>query len=504
MQTDEMPYYHSDHGNYKQIGKELPDMLILLADDEKYVRLGLQSMIEELYPEQNRFLQARNGREIVTVMQEEKPDVAFLDIKMPFMDGLEALRICKEMSPDTLWVILSGYESFEYARQALSMSAFEYIVKPIDIDILSALFARIHDNKSGNRTKRNHAFVHDITKTFNMAAQLPEQDVEFLPATPSDYILYQFYMDFPSPEIQQTVTRRLISSLENFCRENSIIVDYCIFFNSDGCLCLVCDTPDASRLTHFIHMQNEASLPDTFSVFFGNNKEMRNIYAISRRIHQFAAVRLLYNCSNPVYYKNIDALPNLDKLLQFAEELLEMHRLFLSDNWVVYEQKLKDLKAHKEYRSLYAQIDIPVLENHIQKLFTTNSSCLSYEQLLLALEQSTANITTSTNIFADNNLDKIKQYVRHHYAADLSINSISELFHVSPSYFSRMFHEKTGQKYIDFVTEVRIDAAIKLLSDNPEANIKQVAEMVGFSSSRYFSKLFQKYTGVIPSEYGKG
>lgn len=478
-------------------------MLILLADDEKYVRLGLQSMIEELFPEENQFLHAGNGREIISVMQKQKPDVAFLDIKMPFMDGLEALRICKEISPDTLWIILSGYENFEYARQALSMSAFEYIVKPIDIDILSSLFERIHDNQSGSREERNKVFVHDITRTFNMAEQLPEDDVEFLPAKSSDYILYQFYMDFFDTEIQTAMKHKLIHSLENFCSENSLIVDHCIFFNGDGCLCLVCDTPDASRLTHFIYMQGKNLIVNAFSVFFGNNKEIRNIFAISRRIHQFADVRLLYNCLNPVYYKNIEALPNLDRMLQFSGEILEMHRLLLADNWIVYREKLKELASSKEYRLLYTQIDTHVLENHIHRLFQTQIPCGSYEQFLAALEQSTANKTDPSNMFADANLNKIKKYICHNYATDISINSISEIFHISPTYFSRMFHEKTGQKYIDFVTEVRIEAAQKLLSDNPDANIKQVAGMVGFSSSRYFSKIFQKYTGVNPSEYGK-
>lgn len=478
-------------------------MLILLADDEKYVRLGLQSMIEELFPEENQFIQAGNGREIISVMQKQKPDVAFLDIKMPFMDGLEALRICKEISPATLWIILSGYESFEYARQALSMSAFEYIVKPIDIDILSSLFERIHDSQSGSREERNKAFAHDITKTFNMAEQFPEKDVEFLPAKSSDYILYQFYMDFFDPEMQTSIKHKLINSLENFCRENSLIVDHCLFFNGDGCLCLVCDTPDASRLTHFIYTQGQKLIPNAFSVFFGNNKEIRNIFAISRRIHQFADVRLLYNCLTPVYYKNIEVLPNLDQMLQFSGEILEMHRLLLSDNWIIYRQKLKVLAANKEYRLLYAQVDTQILENHIHRLFHTKILCGSYEQFLTALEQSATSKTDTSNMFADANLDKIKKYIYHNYATDISINSISEIFHVSPTYFSRMFHEKTGQKYIDFVTEIRIEAAVKLLSDNPDANIRQVAEMVGFSSSRYFSKLFQKYTGVIPSEYGK-
>lgn len=204
-------------------------MLILLADDEKYVRLGLQSMIEELFPEENQFIQAGNGREIVSLMQEQKPDVAFLDIKMPFMDGLEALRVCRELSPDTLWVILSGYESFAYARQALSLSAFEYIVKPVDIDILAPLFERIHDSRSGRREERNRAFVHDITKTFNMAQQLPEEEVDFLPARPSDYILYQFYMDFADMEIQRKIKHTLLETIDRFCRENALIVDHCLF-----------------------------------------------------------------------------------------------------------------------------------------------------------------------------------------------------------------------------------------------------------------------------------
>lgn len=477
-------------------------MLILLADDEKYVRLGLQSMIEELYPEQHQFIQARNGREIITIMQENKPDVAFLDIKMPFMDGLEALRICKEISPDTLWIILSGYENFEYARQALSMSAIEYLVKPIDIDTISSLFGRICDSRSGRREERNKSFVHDITRTFNMAAQLPEEDVEFLPARPSDYILYQFYMDFPDPETLKAVNQKLITSLESFCRENAIIVDYCIFFNQDGCLCLVCDTPDASRLTHYIYMQSSTSVPYSFSVFFGNDKQMKNIYAISRRIHQFAPIRLLHNCQNPVYYKNIDALPCLEEMLKFSEKILEMYNHLLADNWIIYQQEHKELEQNKEYRSLYAKIDTRILEGYIQRFFQTALPCRSYEQLLAALDLSTADKTNLSSVFADSSLEKVKQYVRQNYASDLSIHSVSALFHVSPTYFSRVFHEKTGQKYIDFVTEVRIAAAIKLLSDNPDANIRQVAEMVGFSSARYFSKLFQKYTGMLPSEYG--
>lgn len=189
-------------------------------------------------------------------------------------------------------------------------------------------------------------------------------------------------------------------------------------------------------------------------------------------------------------------------MLKFSEKILEMYNHLLADNWIIYQQEHKELEQNKEYRSLYAKIDTRILEGYIQRFFQTALPCRSYEQLLAALDLSTADKTNLSSVFADSSLEKVKQYVRQNYASDLSIHSVSALFHVSPTYFSRVFHEKTGQKYIDFVTEVRIAAAIKLLSDNPDANIRQVAEMVGFSSARYFSKLFQKYTGMLPSEYG--
>ncbi|MCM1136162.1 MAG: helix-turn-helix transcriptional regulator, partial [Clostridium sp.] len=84
---------------------------------------------------------------------------------------------------------------------------------------------------------------------------------------------------------------------------------------------------------------------------------------------------------------------------------------------------------------------------------------------------------------------------------DLGIACVSEYFNLSPTYFSRLFHEKTGQKYIDFVTEVRMENAKKLIRESPEISVKQTAEAVGYTSVRHFSKLFQKYTGVLPSNY---
>lgn len=78
---------------------------------------------------------------------------------------------------------------------------------------------------------------------------------------------------------------------------------------------------------------------------------------------------------------------------------------------------------------------------------------------------------------------------------------MAELFHISPSYLSRLFHQRTGQKYIDYITQLRMEKAKELLSTNPDITVKSVAESVGYISIRHFSKTFQKYTGELPSCY---
>ena len=92
-------------------------MFILIADDEKMIRLSLQSMLEELYPNEHMYIHASNGQAAIAQVQKLPPDIAFLDIRMPLMNGLEALETCRKLSPSTKWIILSGYADFEYAQR---------------------------------------------------------------------------------------------------------------------------------------------------------------------------------------------------------------------------------------------------------------------------------------------------------------------------------------------------------------------------------------------------
>ena len=95
-------------------------MIVLIADDERLVRFAMKSMLSEFMEDsEDIFLEAVNGRDMVKVCKDKKPDVVLADISMPYMDGLEAISECKKYSPMTQYVIVTGFSEFEYAKRAI-------------------------------------------------------------------------------------------------------------------------------------------------------------------------------------------------------------------------------------------------------------------------------------------------------------------------------------------------------------------------------------------------
>ena len=100
----------------------------------------------------------------------------------------------------------------------------------------------------------------------------------------------------------------------------------------------------------------------------------------------------------------------------------------------------------------------------------------------------------------DSLIEKIKGYIARHYGEDLSLEVMSSQFAMNPSYFSSFFHQKTGIKYKDYLTRIRITEAKRLLLKG-DLRIYEVSQQVGFTDVRYFSQVFLKATGVLPKDY---
>ena len=124
---------------------------LLLVDDDAVVRYGLRTSIPwEDYGIEAVF-EAANGEQGLQVFREKKPDIVLTDIKMPVRDGLWLCREIAALNPDVPMIIMSGYEDFDYARQAVHLGVREYIVKPVDADLLTETLARVARENSAER-----------------------------------------------------------------------------------------------------------------------------------------------------------------------------------------------------------------------------------------------------------------------------------------------------------------------------------------------------------------
>jgi len=130
-------------------------MKILICDDEPMVRMGLKVMLEELFPGTHEYVEAENGQALVDNAS-QLPDLAFVDIQMPVLDGLDAIEKAKEITPSTRWVLLTGHAKFEYAQRAMRLGISDYLLKPVGIQQIEELMSKIGTLKESDNTIQSY------------------------------------------------------------------------------------------------------------------------------------------------------------------------------------------------------------------------------------------------------------------------------------------------------------------------------------------------------------
>ena len=105
---------------------------IMLADDEGIVRESLKFIVDKEFPGQFETFEAKTGRRVIELADEVRPDIAFMDIRMPGINGIDAMKEIRTTNPNIVFVVISAYDKFDYAKQALNLGVIDYINKPVD------------------------------------------------------------------------------------------------------------------------------------------------------------------------------------------------------------------------------------------------------------------------------------------------------------------------------------------------------------------------------------
>lgn len=515
---------------------------VMIVDDEKMIRDGLTHLIDwEAFGYQIT-AQAADGRQALEYLLENPVDLVLTDIRMPYLDGIEFARRVRRERPATRIVFVSGYDDFSLIREALQMGACDYLLKPLEPELLTDVLQRIGKDIEERALSEEEAYR--VRRDAEQARQIRRQkllkrltlehqsisDEEFalLEAKPEQaYALLlveidHYYARYASLNAEQLglVQDRLLEELRALAAPTATTFDL-----GDGRygLCLI-DDQDAlgsacgaltERLTHL------KCSGDTLTVYLGGQtSDPRQISAL-----YLTALQNRENCFAPS--NNEMAWAEAEKevdLTQACDAVIEA--VGLGDTSLLHQQMQKleatlTLKGGQSFlygqvmfANLYAQAIrcVANMGGSISEVF--DDPMKEYRAVFngQSLRQAAAGIENLLHAVAEYvrmsgsgdtraQVCKAKRYIDNHLRdSTLCMQRVAEEFAMSPGYFSTAFHKLLGYTFTEYLNMARIQRAGELLRHS-QLRVYEVAEAVGYENTTYFSTLFRRHYGVSPKQY---
>lgn len=482
-------------------------MIILIADDDRLARFNIKSMLGELLGDTGDiFLEARDGEEMVRICGQNDPDIAFVDISMPGMNGLDAIARCRECSSDTEFVLVSGYSDFQYAQKAIRLGVNEYLLKPVDAEQIGVVLDKLQVKVKKKKENSNSRFQLRVMDAFNYYSTLGTIEEEGGDGQ-QDYAFLTFMLHTAVDSRGSETTAELQKTLmKEVTRLGRTVVSrkgyYAIASNGNGTPCIVFGTAEGQKEYILSHMRKiSTSVSGMKEIHYFLWFESKTLLHVCSNCEKLETDMCLLMQEPPGSVCRAEELNRGGKeadFLHLVEQLTEAWqradgvacRENMNTMWRSFgmENLNLNLENMSNYCSFVTGCDIK--KNSLKEFCRSFVECS--EQMYSGLHRADGDV-----------IDQVKEYIQKYYMNDIGIGQIAEHFHLTANYLSTIFHQRTGRRFIDFLTEVRIEAAKKLLLQNSSASVRDIALMVGYNSARHFSSLFQKKTGMTPSAFRK-
>lgn len=520
---------------------------VMLVDDEEAVRQAIEKKLrwEEIGFEV--IATAENGEEALELAEKLMPDVVMTDIKMPFMDGLSLCRKLKENRRDTRIVIFSGFDEFEYAREAIKLEVAEYILKPIDSEELKEVFLRIRENLDAEiDEKRNHEKLYEYYQK-----SLPVMKEQFMASLLEGKITdelidemnrsYEVNLDaayyavavFRADLGEKAMERSLLNlSLKRMIEENArgrVEIRSFLYLDMVAVIMLLDGTAALNEeIQELDQVCKAASRMLEVNVTAGIGQvvsELGNLAHSYKGAVDAVEYRVLLEANQAIYIRDIQPAVNSDFVLDDQDIQKVTRAVKLGSRQEVRDavddliDKFKNSKISlHRYQVAMMELLAELLKLgrsyhlNLEEIFGGNmdfyrevakfdsldslgewlySVCIKFRSLIRQ-EQ-----TDSTKLLTE----KAKQFIQEHYAdSKLSVEMLCQHLNVSAAYFSTIFKKETGQSFVMYLTNVRMEAALELLNNSKEKTYV-IADKVGYTEPNYFSYVFRKQYGMSPTKY---
>ncbi len=492
-------------------------MKILIVDDESLARSTLRSMLQELQVPLEVLEEATNGEEMVALVQQYTPDIVFVDIKMPKLNGLEAIKQAKAFAPDARWFILTGFSEFTYAQEALRIGVSDYLLKPVDpAEVGKAVTAVIREQKK-RLLVLNRQFERDLAAIYHGLSSIKLEDPDSL-LMKARFIGAIFYIDSFLMEAEKAQRQsdflRDVQDVVNKALADKIRI--ALFALPSGEIALI----GAWRAEHDAQGEQlcrcclqlvEGDLPrysdDTFCVTMFQTAVCRSYDELYERLNwlqKFSALRSVYGIGKKIHIKELSHYAAQPHLVEICRSLEKLSFYYREKMYVHYMHTIDDLAyAFSGKRAIdhgSKKSAARFLCHTLPCQVTAEQDAAEWKRILQACGEQ--RLIAQPKKDQGDMIAQVILFIEQNYSSDISITEIAESMQVTPNYLSALFHKKIGITFIKYLTKIRLLRAKELLAD-PEMRVQQVAELVGYTSTRHFTKIFTSYFGYYPSEQHK-
>jgi two-component system, response regulator YesN len=529
---------------------------ILIVDDEKIVQEAVKFILEKEFPELTSYETARSGREAIEKAEIFNPDIIMMDIRMPGINGIEAIKEIKRKKPKTHFIIVSAYEQFDFAKEAVELNVDDYILKPIIknklVDVLKKNMDKINSEKEFKKKELEviekyeqvvpfleYGFIYSIMlgEHYNSKLNHYKQILELEDS--GGYV-----MIIETRGRISDISNNDENKLEDGKPQYDLNEEFNIICDALKCKCRCFVGPMMlNRVVVFIHtarkpdnlLRKEANDIATYvydklnwskddkrnRIGMGNYQNLENL---SKSYDEaIMAIKYFDNNDKIAYVKgiNIGTLKIEDyprdkesKLIDQISEgdiegALESFKVIFDWTYVSFKDffnigksKLAELFVVIHKTAFVHGLKEEDFQNYLLELYNLEDYLKLEKWCSDRLFDLIFNINTFHKKKNNRIISNAKEYMYENYYRDITLEEVAKAVAVTPHYFSRLFKEETGENFIEFLTIYRIKKAKKMM-DTTNLNIKEICFKIGYTNPNYFSRLFKKVEKVTPTDYMK-
>lgn len=503
---------------------------LLIADDEPLEREGLELMVQRAMPEQFTIYHAENGRVAIEKADKHQPDIIFMDIKMPGIQGLEAVSVIQKKLPDTKIVIVTAYDYFTYAKEALSLGVSDYILKPAKREQIVALLQRLTNEIIKDRSKRTQelelieqvSHLRPLTENectlMLMLETVQELDVLTLSRMLAIEMQFGSAVVIAFPDVKhEKEQRRVYECAKHYAKsQQNCLVSPVIQQHMTVFLPVILERErdvqqaaflhDAGKLREYIKQQTG----QTVSIGIGSVQKG----AAGWRQSYEEALSASRQCTEAVpvqsFRKEMKRSISEEQQQQLCNAISIMdEQAAISQLRTIYENLIDTTKGEAkhirtELLSLFGYISQFMQRSYQQPEPISFPDIDDVSMLRVASEQYVTNIISKMKNEREKRAGHLlilaKNYIKDKYTEDISLEQVAEHVNLNPVYFSKLFKKQTGETFSDYVMNMRIEKA-KQLMRNEALSLKEICFQIGYNDPNYFSRVFKKCTNEAPKEY---